>query len=667
MALPLSLHHDEDRSILLSDSEDDDLLPAPRKPREPSSKEREESLRQKTKDAAANIPTHPIPAMQPAFSESLIEATNSPAVPKPKLRFAGPRDRRNYLLDGAKGAKVQNELWRYRPGQKYHELWKLMAQISFGVYLLLNGIANDNEQVVHILQGHIDEVDEFLETTLEDVNLAIQDIRERIDLLKLPMENISTFEQMLEDRNFRLQIVTGNEKIEHIISRTTTSLEAIIVDVREGLGATKEFGAYLGDQEGRSWRQQRPDVVQIFDAMRGNAQGWYKAFIELQGTTSNLRNLLDKLDRMVAEMNYRAGEASVAPFSSPGDQPPPKSNSRNSSMKSSDRRPPKLVLSKTASQKSASGSTATRETLMVVQYNAPVEPMSPVELEANSVPKTIVTYEEEPEAELETQPQPDQEAEKAEPAVDEGLYILQPRTYTPQPPAPLPSPRVQDPPVQDPPIAKPEEQPKRTSLRQRLSLKGSNLPEAIQVPSRNAPELQRPRLPTAQQQSPRYHSSRIYQGPDSAYGSDNEARLPIRSMTDYEDLAPPELPNATIPSPRSDQQHYLPVRASPHSPLQQRPWTAGTHVTHVHPGHMRNQPSAMGMSMLSNVTTLNPESKTLKKKRSAFGWLKKAFSLDDDERAEFEARRTQQAHNPYYEGRSPKFLDGRRVPDHKRN
>ncbi|KAI0383505.1 hypothetical protein F5Y04DRAFT_26987 [Hypomontagnella monticulosa] len=667
MALPLSLHHDEDRSILLSDSEDDDLLPAPRKIREPTrsnSKEREETLRQKTKDAAANIPTHPIPAMQPAFSESLIEATNSPAVPKPKLRFGSPRDRRNFLLDGTKGAKVHNELWRYRPGQKYHELWKLMAQISFGVYLLLNGIANDNEQVVHILQGHIDEVDEFLETTLEDVNLAIQDIRERIDLLKLPMENIETFEQMLEDRNFRLQIVTGNEKIEHIISRTTTSLEAIAVDVSEGLGATKEFAQYLSDQQERSWRQQRPTVIQIYDAMRGNAQGWYKAFIELQGTASNLRTLLDKLDRIVAEMNYRAGEVSrrtrdsVAPFSSPIDQPPPKSSSRNSSMRSSDRRPPKLVLSKTASQKSASGSTATRETLMVVQFNAPIEPMSPVELEANSVPKTIVTLEEDPEPESES----DQEVKKAEPAVDEGLYILQPRTYTPQPPAPLPSPRVQD-----PPIAKPEEQPKRTSLRQRLSLKGSNLPEAIQVPPRNAPELQKPRLPTAQHQSPRYQSPRIYQGPDSAYGSDNEVRLPIRSMTEYDDVAgmpPPGFPNATIPSPRSDQQHYLPVRASPHSPLQQRPWTAGTHV---HPGHMRNQPSAMGMSMLSNVTTLNPESKTLKKKRSAFGWLKKAFSLDDDERAEFEARRTQQAHNPYYEGRSPKFLDGKRVPDYRRN
>ncbi|KAI0096328.1 hypothetical protein F4776DRAFT_658655 [Hypoxylon sp. NC0597] len=620
-------------------------------------------MRQKTKDAAANIPTHPIPAMQPAFAESLIEATHSPAVPKPKLRFASARERRNYLLEGEKGAPLHGDLWRHRPGQRYHELWKLMAQISFGVYLMLNGIANSNEQVVSILQGHIDEVDEFLETTLEDVNIAIQDIRERIDFLKLPMENIATFEQMLEDRNFRLQIVTGNEKIEHIISRTTTSLEGIVGDINEGIGATKQFAAYLCDQQDRAWRQQRPEVVEIFDAMRGNAQGWYKAFLELQGTTSNLRALLNKLDRMVAEMNYRAGEvsrrtrASVAPYSSPIDQLPPTTFSRNSSMHSSDKRPPKLELSKSTSQKSVAGSTGTRSTVMVVQFNAPIEPMSPVELEADSVPNPIVTIEEDP--------KPDNEVEKTESPVDEGLYILQPRTYTPQPPAPLPSPRVHDPPA----VAQQEDQPKRTSLRQRLSLKGSNLPEAIQVPPRNAPELQIPRDPIAQQQSPRYQSPRIYQGPDSAYGSDNEARPPIRSMTMTEygstaDMPPPTFPN-TIPSPRSDQQHYFPVRASPHSPLQQRPWTAGTHV---HPGHVRNQPSAMGMSMLSNVTTLSPENKTLKKKRSAFGWLKKAFSLDDEERAEFEARRrAQQTPNPYYEGRSPRFLDGKRLPDPRRH
>lgn len=267
-------------------------------------------MHQKTKDVAASIPTHPIPAMQPAFAESLIEATNNPAMPKPKVRFADVRNRRNYLLDGAKGAKLYYELWRYRPGQRYHELWKLMAQISFGVYLLLNGIANSNEEVVNILQGHIDEVDEFLETTLEDVDLATQDIKERIDFLKLPMENIATFEQMLEDRNFRLQIVTGNEKIEHIISRTTAALDATVEDLGEGLGATREFARYLETQHDRTWRQQRPAVGEIFDAMRGNSQGWNKAFVELQGTTSALRALVTKLERMVAEMNYRAGEVS---------------------------------------------------------------------------------------------------------------------------------------------------------------------------------------------------------------------------------------------------------------------------------------------------------------------------------------------------------------------
>lgn len=312
MALPLSLHHDEDRSVLLSDSEDDDLLPAPRKVRGPPrahSRDGEELIRKKTKEAAANIPTHPIPAMQPAFAESLVEATQNVA-PKPKLRFASARDRRNYLLDAEKGAELHNELWRHRPGQKYHELWKLMAQISFGVYLMLNGIANSNEQVVSILQRHIDEVDEFLEISLEDINLAIKDLRERLDILKLPMENIRTFEQMLEDRTFRLKIVTGNEKIEHIISRTTAVLEATIEDVGEGLGATKEFAMYLSDQQDRTWRQQRPAVVEIFDAMRGNAQGWYKAFVEMQEKTSTLRALLNKLEQMVSEMNYRAGEVS---------------------------------------------------------------------------------------------------------------------------------------------------------------------------------------------------------------------------------------------------------------------------------------------------------------------------------------------------------------------
>ena len=200
----------------------------------------------------------------------------------------------------------------------------------------------------------------------------------------------------------------------------------------------------------------------------------------------------------------------------------------------------------------------------------------------------------------------------------------------------------------------------RTSLRQRVSLK-TTPPESIQIPPPNAPELHRP----VYNQSPR-----VYQAPDSAYGSDME-RPPVNSMVSIEcSLAefptPPPRPTM-VPSPHSDQQFFRPVQASPHSPLQQRPHTSGTMSARASQNQPppRNIPSAMGMSMLSNVTTMSHQStssQTLKKKRSAFGWLKKAFSLDEEERAAFEQKRREQQRNLYYDERSPKFLDGKRVP-----
>ena len=53
--------------------------------------------------------------------------------------------------------------------------------------------------------------------------------------------------------------------------------------------------------------------------------------------------------------------------------------------------------------------------------------------------------------------------------------------------------------------------------------------------------------------------------------------------------------------------------------------------------------------------------KHLKKKKSAFGWFKKAFSLDEEEKATFEARKTMQSNERYFDSRSPKFLDGKRL------
>ncbi|KAJ9149721.1 hypothetical protein NKR19_g5498 [Coniochaeta hoffmannii] len=727
-------------------------------------------------------PRHPIPSMQAAFSESLEEATKGPVVQKPTLRCGDAKARREALLDQAKDDPAPAEAWRHRPGQQCHELRRLVAQISFGVYLLLEGMANNKVDVISILQSHIDEVDEFLETTLEDMALATRDLQERLELLCLPLDNMEVFEKMLEDRTFRLQIVTGNEAIEHIVSRTTTALLQTAQDVAEGLKSTQEFTVYLAEQDQRPWRYERPDVESIYEAMKGNADGWYNAFLELQDKGNALNVLIVKLNGVVAEMERRAGEVSrrtrfsIQPYTGPLHSPR-SSQSSTSTITAAESppsripdAPPRLSLRLSSIIKNRSSVSSyfdisgKRDTAFIsskevppniaeLQEPAHIEPQvkpqaelqaepqaelvraalpteeheagaaeehkEPEELEVAVLPtlepktyqpptptsrKTPVTRQEavisrslvtldgggsRPEAEsprisITASPRPDTPPKDV--GEEEPVYILQPRTYTPQPPPPLPSPRIHDaPPRQSrdhltPKIAEhewqpeqpeeeveerePETQPKqRTSLRQRVSLK-TTPPESILVP----PPRSRDRQPQ-RQASPAHASPHIYQGPDSAYASDFE-RQAVNSMVSMDstliDISPPSFQRpALIPSPHSDQQFFRPVQASPHSPLQQRPHTSHT-VTPRHPTyqqqHQRNVPSRMGMSMMSNSTTMTAQTgQTVKKKRSAFGWLKKAFSLDEEERAEFEAKKNQQVHNPYYDARSPKFLDGKRI------
>lgn len=208
--------------------------------------------------------------------------------------------------------------------------------------------------------------------------------------------------------------------------------------------------------------------------------------------------------------------------------------------------------------------------------------------------------------------------------------------------------------------------PKRSSLRQRSSAQGK-LPESIQIPPPNI--LDRFPRPRSSPKVP----------PDSAYGSDGDQRNRPGSATAERS---PSFQRPSMPSPRSDHQAYQPVQASPYSPLQQRPHTshnptrsATPPASASGPRHVRNQPSRLGgASTLSKVTTLtygsesgsgveaSPEpAKELKKKKSAFGWLKKAFALDEEEKARYEARKGISERNLYYEERSRTFLDGRRV------
>ncbi|CAK7226292.1 hypothetical protein SCUCBS95973_006151 [Sporothrix curviconia] len=822
------------------------------------------------------IPRHPIPTMQEAFAESLAEVSSGTLSMKPKIRVDTPQIRRDRLLDQDKTEGPPAAMWRMRPAQNCHELRKLLAQIAFGVYLLLKGMANSDAQVVAILQGHIDEVDDFLKTAMEDLNLATQDLNTRLDYLKLPLGNLPAFEEMLEDREFRLRIVEGNVRIEHILSRTTTALLQTIQDVSEGLRSTKEFTAYLANEEHGSWRHERPaEVAEIFEAMRGNAEGWLNAFADLEEKSNTLDLLISKLADMVTEMDRCAGEVSrrtrfsIKPYTLPElasrvsqesqesvdssflasyEATPPLSPGINvPQVPQVPQMPPRLSLRFSAlgdilapsfldlgpgNNGPAAATAATAATaaapgalLPTLQYTPPAEtsnerlgsgkfvPSNPFEdpvetlstnphtheniasdpfgHEADAVTirsnttaikdadsssplladnglmpvplrTTIdtdrsneaaspVEYESEAEAEAGAVESPaDSLSPQKEAADEEPLYILQPKIYTPQP-SPLPSPRVPEasqhtprldsasqprtqpeaasprlyiPPVEErlsyrsaasplssgsyggnnnmsavprpsPSAASPADSEssdraaemefnkgipkKKTSIRERVSLR-TTPPDAILVPPPNAPQLQR-----AVFASPRtYQNYRTFTGPDSAYSSDIDRAASVQ-FTDVppiraghaahgsngsnvshgshgsHDYSPPVFPNI-LPSPHSDQQYFRPVQASPHSPLQQRPHTAGQVPSR--PYHLRNAPSSMGMSMLSSVTTMTQDSKgqpTLKKKRSAFGWLKKAFTLDEDERVTFDQRRQVQERNLYYDTKSPKFLDGKRV------
>lgn len=71
------------------------------------------------------------------------------------------------------------------------------------------------------------------------------------------------------------------------------------------------------------------------------------------------------------------------------------------------------------------------------------------------------------------------------------------------------------------------------------------------------------------------------------------------------------------------------------------------------------------MTSMTDMTTMTENGKKVKKKRSAFGWLKKAFSLSEEERAAFEEKRRvgeRQGWNDDEQRRRPReWVDGRRV------
>ncbi|CAG8958372.1 hypothetical protein HYFRA_00011049 [Hymenoscyphus fraxineus] len=673
------------------------------------------------KEPKLDVPIHPIPSMQEAFAESMQEVADGvdskPAIEKDALA------RRKRLLDQDVNDPVHAGTWKRRPGQKYHEFWKLLSQISFGIYLLLNGIARDEDQVINILQGHVDEVDQAIETTLEDFDLAQQDIDERLEMLQLPLANITIFDGMLEDREFRNQIVTGNEKIEHCIQRTAMAMNAGLKDVKQGIEACKEFSIYLAqEQEDELWKQERPDMQKVFEAMKGNVEGWYKAYVSLQTKGNHLAAALVQLGTTVAEMDKRAGEVSRKyRFSTSPTGSPTSTNPLRSS------RQPTIQMRRSMSRE------------------LPTDPGPITPAIRAALPAFQLVDEREPTPEDES----DEESVLAL-AEPEPEFTLKPHTYSP-----FPSPKVtqapsfpaqplQSTPPQEPP--RPEIS-KRASLRQRFSLKRKETPSEITIKAPQEPSDENywgPRQPVKSVSRPPPHKlettvkSPPSRGLDSAYCSDyekpsspenppnttlppqrfNPFPQPPRSVTNTPTSTafnsprvpppPPQIPERAperksqqrvpaggierivapsiltqefLPSPASERQFFRPVNASPNSPLQ-RPWTAAPdEIVQIHSngsttnlrygshtpsqlGNRNRAPSAMNMSMMSDMTTMTENGKKVKKKRSAFGWLKKAFSLSEEEKAAFEERRRMtdaDFRKDHARNEQQRWLDGKRI------
>ena len=217
--------------------------------------------------------------------------------------------RRAMLLSGPTYERVCAGRWKQKPGEKFHPLWKITAQMSFGIHLLAEGLAKSEDDVMSILQTHVDDVDGFLESATEDFDLAQSDVAERLRYLKLPLEHVEVFDRMLEDRAFRVSIVEGNEKIEHIMERTSEATKDALKDIQKGLQAMAELGKYL-EKVNVSWITRSPAQDAVFVAMVGNVEGWHLAFEELHTQGTKLGVSLVQLAGIVSEMQRRAGVAS---------------------------------------------------------------------------------------------------------------------------------------------------------------------------------------------------------------------------------------------------------------------------------------------------------------------------------------------------------------------
>jgi len=181
--------------------------------------------------------------------------------------------------------------------------------MSFGVHLLVKGLAKSNTEVLKILQSHVDEMDGFLERTSEDFLIIQLDLRTRIQYLSLPLQNLDVFDGMLADRNFRISMIGYNDLIEHAIERFSLTVKDALKDISKGKEAIRAFWHYLW--QSTTENVPLPNYMQaVFDSMAANVEGWNNTLSRLRKKGTALESALIQLGRAVTEMQRRVGVAS---------------------------------------------------------------------------------------------------------------------------------------------------------------------------------------------------------------------------------------------------------------------------------------------------------------------------------------------------------------------
>ncbi|KAH8145924.1 uncharacterized protein LAJ45_10066 [Morchella importuna] len=247
-------------------------------------------------------PRHPVPSMQAAFEESILDLEGDAGTSASASSSSGA----GYSSSSSQGS-------RSRQGHRHsehHRLLKLVSQIAFGIHLLHARLAKSDPEVVRILQSHVNDMDFFVSSTTNDFEMAKSDIRQRLKHLRVPIDTgraSDVFDQMLGDREFRLEIVKGNENVEYVISRTTVAMKSALVDVREGLSAVDELAKYLLSLK-KGWKN--TDLIRVYTAMTVNVEQWFTGLVGLQTKGAGLKEDIGQLRRVVREIEQRTGEAS---------------------------------------------------------------------------------------------------------------------------------------------------------------------------------------------------------------------------------------------------------------------------------------------------------------------------------------------------------------------